>query len=81
MESTLDLNGSMTGKVVKNQKGQIFNFTTNESSAYHIPGTPDDKNERLIIVPLMVHNTCIGAIVLSRMDSDFLPVSEIVIRI
>lgn len=71
MNTNLDVENSLTGQAVKKGKGIIFNSTGTEAGGFHIPGTPDDLEERLIATPLKFENKIIGAVCLSRFKENF----------
>jgi len=71
MHEKISLNSSLSGKIVKTKAGRIFNYATNNSESYHIPGTPVDENEHLIISPMVINNEVIGTINIYRKNKIF----------
>jgi len=71
LATPLDIDNSFTGKAVKAGKGMIFNDAAVDSSGKHIPGTPIDKDERVIAVPFIVDSKALGAMCLDRHGTLF----------
>jgi PAS domain S-box-containing protein len=69
-ESTLKhevkVKSSLSGKVVKAKNAMIFNNAPNNSSAYHIPGTSNNEDEHLMVIPLINENEVFGTLNLYR---------------
>lgn len=72
LATPLDLDSSLTGRAVREKKALMFNNAVGELSGFHIPGTPQDVDERLIAVPLMFEGEVLGAMCISRMGQYFL---------
>jgi PAS domain S-box-containing protein len=66
MSGKLPVKSSLSGNVVKTKKATIFNNTSQYSNAYHIPGTLDDEDENLLVLPLIVEKTILGTLNLYR---------------
>ncbi len=71
LSTPLKVDASITGKVVKTRKSLIYNDVVDQPSGYHIPGTPNDKDERLIVAPLFVDEKVMGALCVSRLGTRF----------
>ena len=71
MATKIRVDSSLTGKSVLAKKGLIFNDISNEQSAYQIPGTPEEIDERIIAVPFIVEDKVLGALIISRMGAIF----------
>ncbi len=67
LNTTIPVDGSFTGKAIRGRKSFIINAPVQEKFGYHIPGTPEDVDERLIASPLIVGDKAVGALVISRM--------------
>jgi PAS domain S-box-containing protein len=71
LATKIKVHNSLTGKSVLAKKGLIFNDISNEQSAYQIPGTPEEIDERIIAVPFLVEDKVLGALIVSRMGTLF----------
>lgn len=71
MKESIPIKSSLSGKVLKSKKGMIFNDAKNNPNAYHIPGTSDEKNENLIVVPIIIVDKVLGTINLYRDDIPY----------
>jgi PAS domain S-box-containing protein/putative nucleotidyltransferase with HDIG domain len=71
LNTPLKVDGSLTGKTVKNKKSLIYNDVVEQPAGFHIPGTPNDKDERLLVAPLLVDEKVMGALCISRMGPRF----------
>ena len=68
---TISVENSFTGQAIKTKKGLIFNDSVTDTTGYQIPGTPVEKNECVIVVPLIVGHTVLGGMCLNRMGNPF----------
>ncbi|MFQ6613102.1 MAG: PAS domain S-box protein, partial [Fidelibacterota bacterium] len=71
MKTKLDINHSLTGKVIKAKQGMIFNKPISEEGSFQIPGTPEDEDDRIISVPIVVKDRAVGAITIYRKATAF----------
>lgn len=71
LASPLQVDGSITGKAVKAKKTIVVNDLFSEDKGFQIPNTPQDMNERLLVVPLIVDKKVLGALCITRMDIIF----------
>ena len=71
LATSLDVDRSFTGQAVKERKSIIFNDPLSQTIGQHIPATPEDDNERLIVAPLIVEEQVQGAMCLNRMGQIF----------
>ena len=71
LSTKISVDSSLTGKSVLAKKGLIFNDIKSEQSAYQIPGTPEEIDERIIAVPFIVENKVLGALIVSRLGTYF----------
>ena len=69
--TTLDIESSFTGKSVKARQGLIFNDAATNPDGKHIPGTPLEKEERVIAIPFIVDHKVLGAMCLNRRGEFF----------
>jgi transcriptional regulator with GAF, ATPase, and Fis domain len=67
----LDLDSSLTGRAIREERALLFNNAVGESSGFHIPGTPQDVDERLIAAPLIFEGEVMGAMCITRMGEYF----------
>ena len=72
MSQKIDVKLSLSGKVVNAKKGMIFNNASQNTDAQHIPGTSDDKDEHLLVLPLLVEKGILGTLNLYRRRKLFL---------
>ncbi|MCF7801617.1 MAG: PAS domain S-box protein [Candidatus Marinimicrobia bacterium] len=72
MRTHLSVDQCLAGKVVKAGRGMIFNDAANQPGGYHIPDTPKDEIEHLMVVlmPDRDHNP-LGVITLLRQQKQF----------
>ena len=71
LATPLDLDSSLTGKAIREKKALLFNNAVGETSGFHIPGTPQDVDERLIAAPLIFEDRVLGAMCITRMGEYF----------
>jgi diguanylate cyclase (GGDEF)-like protein/PAS domain S-box-containing protein len=71
LSAPLDINRSLTGQAVKAKQGLIFNNPNTNPHSYHIPGTPDLNDEKVIVAPFIIDGKAMGAMCLDRMGVDF----------
>jgi len=71
LETVLDVDSSFTGQAVTARRGLIFNDAWADDSGYWIPGTPEEKEERVMAAPFIVDGTVLGAMCLNRIGTCF----------
>jgi PAS domain S-box-containing protein len=71
LSTAVDVDASFTGQAVKARRSMIFNDAANDPSGYHIPGTPFEKEERIIVTPFIVEGRVVGAMCLDRLGRYF----------
>ena len=71
LHTQLQVDKSLTGKAVKSKHSVIVNDISDEPAAFQIPNTPVDKEERLIIAPLMDEKKVMGALCVTRLGALF----------
>lgn len=71
LAAKIDIDSSLTGQAVKTRHGFIFNDAISSQHSFHIPGTPEDQDERLIVVPLIDKYNVLGGMCLNRMGTLF----------
>jgi len=67
----LDVDTSFTGQAVRARQGVIFNNAWEDSSGHYIPGTPEEREERVIAAPFIVDDRVLGAMCLNRIGTQF----------
>ncbi len=72
LATPLTIHNSFTGKSVQAGKSLIFNHAQDNPTGFHIPGTPEDEEENLIVSPFIVDNRVLGAVCLDRRKRKFL---------
>ncbi|KPL17650.1 MAG: hypothetical protein AMJ92_11480 [candidate division Zixibacteria bacterium SM23_81] len=71
LSTPLNVESSFTGQAIKTRRGLIFNDPTAHSLGQQIPGTPVEKNERIIVAPFVADDKVLGAMCLNRMGTLF----------
>lgn len=71
MATPIDIDRSFTGHAIKTGKATVFNDTLENPLGFHIPGTPDEKDERTIVAPFIVDDEKLGAMCLNRSGEGF----------
>lgn len=71
LATKIRVDNSLTGKSILAKKGLIFNNVYSEEDAYQIPGTPVEQEERIIVVPFIVEDKVLGALLISRDGKNF----------
>jgi PAS domain S-box-containing protein/putative nucleotidyltransferase with HDIG domain len=71
MATPIDIDRSFTGHAIKEGKAIVFNDTSESKIGYHIPGTPEEKDEHIIVAPFIVDGEKLGAMCLNRYGQDF----------
>lgn len=71
LATPLSLDGSLTGKAVLERRALLINDAVGSPGGFHIPGTPQDFDERLIAAPLIAEGVVLGAMCISRMGEVF----------
>ena len=71
LATPLDIDHSLTGKALRLGRGLIFNNAYQEPGGMHIPGTPQEMDERIIVTPFKTDGQVLGAMCLNRMGEYF----------
>ncbi len=71
LATPLTLDSSLTGKAVLERRALLINDAVADPGGFHIPGTPQDYDERLIAAPLIAEGKVLGAMCISRMGEAF----------
>lgn len=71
LQSSLKVGQGITGWAVQHGEAQLVNDAINDPRVAHVPGTPQDEEEALIVVPLITPVGVIGSINLYRMGRYF----------
>ncbi len=72
MSQKLSVKSSLSGRALKAKKSMIFNNASQHSDAYHIPGTQDDEDENLLVLPLFAEKEILGTLNLYRRKELYL---------
>ena len=72
LSQKVSIKSSLGGKVVKSKKGTIFNNASQIPGAYQIPGTSEDDDEHLMILPLLKREEIFGTLNVYRKDKIYL---------
>jgi len=70
MSAKLDVDNSLTGKVIKAKQGMVINYADQQPDKYHIPGTPIDE-DHLIIAPFIINEKVVGSLNIYRKLATF----------
>jgi diguanylate cyclase (GGDEF)-like protein len=65
------LGQGITGDVILKGEAEMINDTAHDPRVIHVPGTPSDDDEALIVGPVRNHDGVIGALNLYRVGRDF----------
>ncbi|RME85238.1 MAG: GAF domain-containing protein, partial [Caldilineae bacterium] len=71
LNTPVPVDGSLTGKAVRQRRSLIFNDVLSEQNAYYIPDTPVYDNERILVAPLIVENRVVGVLNMDRLGDAF----------
>lgn len=71
LATPLQLDSSLTGKVVKAKKCMMFNDAGPNKNSFQIPGTSQEEEERIIAAPFIFQNEVLGAICLNKIGPYF----------
>ncbi|MEE9190200.1 MAG: PAS domain S-box protein, partial [Candidatus Neomarinimicrobiota bacterium] len=71
LSAELDVENSLSGQVVKQKRGMIFNNALNTPGAFQVPGTPEDKDEHVLVSPFLVDGEVIGTLIVNRFKHEF----------
>ena len=65
------LSSGITGDVIRKGEAELINDAINDPRTIHVPGTPQDDDESLIVAPVRSPNGVIGALNLYRVGNRF----------
>ncbi len=65
------VDNSYTGKAILYKKVMVFNETDKPDNGFHIPGTSELPNERILAAPLVSEDKVFGAICLNKIGAKF----------
>jgi diguanylate cyclase (GGDEF)-like protein/excisionase family DNA binding protein len=65
------LQSGITGDVIRKGEAEIINDAANDPRVIHVPGTPEDEDESLIVAPVRSPDGVIGALNLYRVQRNF----------
>jgi PAS domain S-box-containing protein len=71
LATPLDVDNSFTGQAIKIGHALVFNDAAANELGHHIPGTPVEHQERIIVAPFMVEGKPLGAMCLNRIGAHF----------
>lgn len=71
LSNDINVKKSLSGKAVRSKKGMIFNNASLNPDAYQIPGTSDDEDEHLMVIPLLIENKVIGTLNIYRRAKEY----------
>jgi PAS domain S-box-containing protein len=71
LSTPLNIETSFTGKAVQAKKGMIFNRAESDFSGQQIPGTPEEEEENIMVVPFLIDDQVVGAMCLNRLGTFF----------
>ena len=65
------LGQGITGDVIEKGDAEMINDTEHDPRVVHVPGTPEDDDESLIVAPVRSHEGVIGCLNLYRVGMEF----------
>jgi diguanylate cyclase (GGDEF)-like protein/excisionase family DNA binding protein len=65
------LGSGITGDVIAKGEAEIINDAENDPRVVHVPGTPTDEDESMIVAPIRNTDGVVGALNLYRVGRDF----------
>ena len=71
LATPLHVDHSFTGQAVKARRGLIFNDAWANPAGHWIPGTPEEKEERVLVAPFLAVGRVLGAMCLNRVGQPF----------
>ncbi len=71
LSAPLDVDASLTGKAVMAKQSMIFNYAESDPSSFHIPGTPVEEEEHVIVAPFVIDDQVLGAMCVNRIGRLF----------
>ncbi|HTS15111.1 MAG TPA: diguanylate cyclase, partial [Candidatus Sulfotelmatobacter sp.] len=71
LQAKLALGEGITGSVVMRGEAEMINDANNDPRVRHVPGTPQDEEESIIVAPLHSPGGVIGALNLYRVHGTF----------
>ena len=73
LQARLGLGQGITGDVVARGEAELINDADRDPRVAHVPGTPEDEDESIIVAPLHSPGGVIGSLNLYRLKADFAP--------
>lgn len=71
LSTPLSIDASFTGQGIKAKRTLIFNDAGKDEAGQHIPGTPEEEEENIIVAPFIVNKKVLGAMCLNRLQKIF----------
>jgi diguanylate cyclase (GGDEF)-like protein/excisionase family DNA binding protein len=65
------IGSGITGDVIAHGEAEVINDATNDPRVVHVPGTPTDQDESMIVAPIRNADGVVGALNLYRVGRDF----------
>jgi diguanylate cyclase (GGDEF)-like protein/excisionase family DNA binding protein len=65
------IGSGITGDVIAKGEAEIINDASNDPRVVHVPGTPEDEDESMIVAPIRNADGVVGALNLYRVGRDF----------
>lgn len=65
------LGAGITGDVIDKGEAEVINDASHDPRVVHVPGTPSDDNESMIVAPVRGKDTVVGALNLYRVGRRF----------
>jgi diguanylate cyclase (GGDEF)-like protein/excisionase family DNA binding protein len=65
------IGSGITGDVIAKGEAEIINDATDDPRVVHVPGTPTDEDESMIVAPIRNTDGVVGALNLYRVGRDF----------
>ncbi|MGZ3631343.1 MAG: diguanylate cyclase domain-containing protein [Candidatus Limnocylindrales bacterium] len=73
LEARLALGQGITGAAVQSGEAELVNDASHDPRVAHVPGTPEDEDESIIVAPLHSPSGVIGSLNLYRLHARFEP--------
>jgi diguanylate cyclase (GGDEF)-like protein len=71
LATPIDVETSFTGQAIKAKRGLVFNDALADDFGQQIPGTPEEKDERVIVAPFIVDGEVLGGMCVKRTGTPF----------
>ncbi len=71
MKAEVDIDSSYSGKAIEAKTSMVFNSRIDDNEGYHVPGTTDPEDTRVIVSPFVIDSEVIGVVCLNRIGKPF----------